>query len=292
MNAMIVPTVRSNFEGYNDLINLIHLINQQSEKEIILDFKENGWFEANLSAVLGGLQEVLTEQSKTLKLINLNSILEDVFKRNLFLKEFGHIPIPDEKNTVLSYRKFTKYQDIEFINYISRELLTKPDFPKHSEMLGKKINESIFELFENARSHGECKYIFTCGQYYPMKNKKRLDITIVDFGNTIKTNVNNYLKTFLSGSDAISWAMIDGNTTRKEDKPGGLGLSIIFEFIALNKGKIQIVSSDGYYEFNKGNTEFRNFHNTFPGTIVNIEFNLNDTNSYRLKEEISLDSIF
>lgn len=35
--------------------------------------------------------------------------------------------------------------------YIKRELLSKSDFPKHSVLLGKRITESIFEIFENAR---------------------------------------------------------------------------------------------------------------------------------------------
>jgi len=71
-----------------------------------------------------------------------------------------------------------------------------------------------------------------------------------------------------------------------------LGLSIIFEFIELNKGKIQIVSSDGYWEYRKGETLKKDFNGIFPGTIANIEFNLDDRSSYRLKNEVSLDDIF
>lgn len=79
---------------------------------------------------------------------------------------------------------------------------------------------------------------------------------------------------------------------KQEIFPGGLGLDIIFEFIKLNNGKIQIISSDGYWEYRKGNTETSIFTDYFPGTIANIEFNLDDSSIYALKEEISLDDIF
>jgi hypothetical protein len=83
-----------------------------------------------------------------------------------------------------------------------------------------------------------------------------------------------------------------GNTTKIGNIPGGLGLDIIFEFIKLNKGKIQIVSSDGYWEYRNGKTENKLFDKPFSGTIVNIEFNLDDKDSYRLTEEVSLEDIF
>lgn len=52
-------------------------------------------------------------------------------------------------------------------------------------LLGKRICTSIFEVFENARTHGKCQWIHTCGQYYPQKHSSRFDITIVDAGQTI-----------------------------------------------------------------------------------------------------------
>jgi hypothetical protein len=83
-----------------------------------------------------------------------------------------------------------------------------------------------------------------------------------------------------------------GNTTKTGNISGGLGLDIIFDFIKLNNGKIQIISSDGYWEYRKGSVDTAIFDNFFPGTIANIEFNLDDSNIYALKEEISLNDIF
>lgn len=297
----MMPRIQSDYDGYNTLIKLYHEIISQETNKISIDFSETTVFEANLSAVLGAICGSVAERE--IQLDNISPILDNELCRNHFLAEHGREKLPDIKGQIITYRKFTPYQDIEFIDYISTELLSKPDFPKHSEKLGKRINVSIFELFENARTHGHCKHIFTCGQNYPNSPNNRLDITIVDMGKTIKSNVNQYLKIQheaksiqqyieLSSCEAITWAMEYGNTTKTDNVSGGLGLGIIFEFIQLNNGKIQIVSSDGYWEFYNGNITTRSFDNSFPGTIVNIEFNLDDTNSYQLKEEISLDDIF
>ena len=293
MEFPLPARLTSDFDGYEYLINLLHNIEISNDNVIILDFKQTDWFEGNVAAILGAITVTYMEKGKTVHVRNLNQNIESVLRRNHFLCEFKYDGIIDSKGTIITYKKFTQYQDIEFLNYIDDELLSKPDFPKHSKLLGKKINESIFELFENARTHGNCKHIFTCGQYYPSGNKgKRLDITIVDLGVTIKTNVNNYLNNNLTGVETIDWAMQYGNTTKTGNVTGGLGLDIVKEFISLNNGKIQFVSADGYLEYTKNGNIKNSFKHQFGGTIVNIEFNLSDRKSYTLKEEISLDNIF
>ena len=107
-------------------------------------------------------------------------------------------------------------------------------------------------------------------------------------GISIKKNVNDYLGKKLTGAEAIEWTLEYGNTTKTGNISGGLGLDIMFQFIQMNKGKVQIVSSDGYWESRKGVLDRSNFEHAFPGTIVNIE----DESSYLLKEEITIDDIF
>lgn len=73
-----------------------------------------------------------------------------------------------------------------------------------------------------------------------------------------------------------------------------MGLDLLKEFVKLNKGRIQIVSATGYWEFIEGQTSISKIDYSFPGTIVTIEFNFDDTAFYMLKEEcdVSLDNIF
>lgn len=294
MKILLPNRIISDFSGYSQLIDIYNLLKESKSDKITLDFKNTTWFEANLAAVFGAIVELLREENKSFDIINLDNRIKDVLCRNKFLSEFGHSNTIDPKNTVITYQKYKPNEDDKFKRYIKDELLSKPDFPKHSVRLGKKINESIFEIYENARTHGKCKHIHSCGQYYPNKYPKRLDITIVDMGQTIKSNVNQYLNSSKDGADAIQWAIQYGNTTKTGSISGGLGLDIIFEFIKLNEGKVQIVSSDGYWEYRGKETQSHIFKNYFPGTIVNIEFNLNDSSIYKLKEEedVSLENIF
>ena len=69
-------------------------------------------------------------------------------------------------------------------------------------------------------------------------------------------------------------------------------MSLLTEFIKLNKGKFQIISDNGFYEV--GEEEKAGFLDApFPGTIVNMEFRTDDSNSYRLSSESdNTDDIF
>ena len=153
-----------------------------------------------------------------------------------------------------------------------------------SPLLRKKIKESILEIFDNARSHGKCEFIFSCGQYYPKKG--RLDFTVVDIGRTIRKNVRDYLQENVSGKEALDWAVKENTTTKKDNIPGGLGLTLIREFLCKNKGKIQIASADGYWYEKECTSYSEDLSIVFGGTAVNLEFNVNDQSSYCLTSEI------
>ncbi|MFT6868535.1 MAG: hypothetical protein ACJA08_003389, partial [Cyclobacteriaceae bacterium] len=199
MKIDIKPKVTSEFEGYEYLIQIYRLAEASSDLIIELSFNYCTWFEANLAAVLGAIVELLNESGKRVYIYHVNPRVALVMRKNGFLCGFGYEPAYDQHGTILRYQQFTPKDDDDFSNYIKTELLTKPDFPKHSKALGKKISESIFELYENARTHGRCKKIHTCGQYYPQKRIPRLDVTIVDMGITIKKNVSTFLNKNCNG---------------------------------------------------------------------------------------------
>lgn len=129
----------SDFEGYNSLINLSYAISKNPDNGIILDFKNNVKFEANLSAILGAICSLKEEQKKTIAFINLKPSLPKVLQKNKFLCSYGWKSLPDAKNAIITFQKFTPYADIEFMDYIRDELLSKPDFPKLSRLLGKRL---------------------------------------------------------------------------------------------------------------------------------------------------------
>ncbi len=282
--------IKSNYNGYNILIDFYSKTNDLGFNEITLDFGNTDWFEANLTAILGAILSNVQDNLNDIKIEGLAKKFIDLFSRNHFLSHFGGLKILDYYETTIKYRKFKTTEEKLFKEYLDRELLSKQAMPDMSVLLKKKINESIFEIFNNAVIHGNCQNIFTCGQYYPNKNK--LDFTIVDLGKTIRTNVNKYVNNDLSGEDAIKWAVTEGHTTKCGQIPGGLGLSLICEFLRKNSGRIQIISADGYWEQIKGIETGKSFSQTFPGTIVNLEFNLADQSHYCLSSEIDERNIF
>lgn len=288
MIIQIPNDIKSEFEGYDYIITLIDKYKNVNNSVITFDFFRVTFFEANLCALIGTIFEMLESKNNIIKLQNIQPRVETILRKNEFLLPFGFQKIEDKYDTALKYRKFTPNDDVGFNKYIQEELLNKPQFPSHSEKLGKEITRNIFEIYENARTHGKCDYIHSCGQFYPKKLDKPLHFTIVDKGVNIKQNVSAFKNQDVNSADAIEWAMLKGNTTKTGDTSGGLGLAIIFEFIKLNRGKIQVISSDGFYEYKNGNITKHKLSSIFEGTIVNLKFNLNDPNHYSLSNEDNL----
>ncbi len=283
-------SIQNDYMGYKALLDFFNNTNCLFLNEIILNFQNNTWFESNLFAVLGAMLNKIEENLNIIRIENLPEKLEILMKRNHFSSHFGGDKLPDFYNTTIKYQKFRPKEEKLFKDYLDRELLSSRLLPNMSIKLRKKINESIFEIFNNAVLHGNCLNIFTCGQSYMQKN--RLDFTIVDMGTTIKTNINSYLNTNLSGEKAIQWAVKEGNTTKRGTIPGGLGLSLIREFLEKNNGRIQIISSEGFWEQDGQAENSKIFALEFPGTIVNLEFNIDDKMSYCLASEINIENIF
>ena len=194
----------------------------------------------------------------------------------------------DVHQTTIRFQKLTPSDAKYFKNYVVEELIGRTELPKMSEAVKEKIVESIYEMFVNAQIHSETENIYTCGQFFPAK--ETIEFTIVDTGIGIKNRVNNFLKSNLTSSQTIKWAIKDTHSTK--DVTGGIGLSLLKEFIEKNKGKMQIISDSGFYEFEKGKETTQEFRGRFPGTIVNLQFNTNDNSNYYFKNEININDIF
>ena len=286
--------VKNNFSGYEQLLALYSETKNLMLNDINIDFSNCNWFEANLSAVLGAIITKLQNSINSVHTSNLPDGIKSILSRNSFLSNFGGELTPDFQGTTIPYKKFRKDDQKIFLQYISNRLLAIQDLPKMSYLLKKKIKECLLEIFINARIHGDTESIFSCGQFYPQKGK--IDFSIVNLGSTIQKNVSHYRQPLkISSVEAIEWAIQEGNTTRnhRDQIPGGMGLSTLLSFIKLNKGRVQIISGNGYWE-NSQLESYKNilFANCFDGTIVNIEFNVNDKYSYSLSNERSQENLF
>lgn len=295
MKVVYIPAkITSHIDGYELLLRLQNDLTHFTGETIQISFKNVFWFEANLVAILGAIIEDLEDRRNIVQIIDAEyfRLKNDILFRNGFFPQHG-ITYSSlfSSSTQIPYKKFQEKEPQLYNDYIQSELLDNKDFPRHSEKLGGEIKRNIFELFENARTHGKCKHIHTCGQFYP--NRKKLHITIVDTGQTIVNNVKDFLKKEMSSCECIDWAMETGNTTKVGNTPGGLGLGLIFEFVNINKGKIQIVSSNGYWELREGKISKSDLNFSFGGTIANLEFDLTENKHYSFSDETpELDNIF
>lgn len=280
--------VRTDKNGYETIVNLYDKLSNCPSKQASIDFSACSRFDANLSAVLGAIIAQLEENGNNIWITPPTSPgVKRILSRNHFLKAFDIQTTNGESESFIKYEKFSFTDDSKFKKYINDELINKQKFPQHTELAGQKITESIYEIYANAITHGGCSHVYSCGEYDGDGSTLKLNMTIVNCGCTIYQNVNNYFskqeKEPIDSCESIKWAMEEGNTTKLTT--GGLGLSILYNFITLNKGSIQIISHDGMYEYRDGdiNTDF--LSKPFPGTIVNMQFNFNDNKFYYMEEE-------
>lgn len=277
-------------DGFNDYQKLIDLYNSNKNKtfdSIKIDLKE--WFSANMSAVLGGILDLLSDNFNNVEISEIDISIKQILLKNNFLAYWGYKSLEDNNHTTIPFLKLNLDDGKFFKLYISRDLVGRDELPNMSERVKEALIDRIYELFVNAQIHSESKNIYTCGQFYPQK--QILEFTIVDTGIGIKKKVNDCFDSNLTSTQAIKWALVEGRTT-KIDAPGGIGLSFLKEFVEKNKGKLQIVSDDGFYEYENGMEKESFFNGSYPGTILNILINTNDSTSYYLEEEINLNDIF
>lgn len=287
-HAILSKQICTDSIGYQHLVDVYDRINNQNDKEATLVFDECEHIDANLSAVLGSLLDDLKSRGYILWLKHPKNIqVRDNLSRNNFFSAFNPDYIAEDTENFIEYRRFGPNDSRDFKSYIETQLMQKQKFPAHTEKAGSLIQESIMEIFVNAVLHGECTYVYSCGEYDEAKTPPSLDMTIVDRGHTIPYKVNDFLTRRnwqpMSSCQAIRWALIDGNTTK--NIPGGLGFSTILDFLRLNQGSMQIVSGTGMVEFRNNQLTDYALSKSFDGTIVNMEFNFNDNNNYMLADE-------
>lgn len=291
MQIKYLSNIHNDIRGYNQLIKLYEEYKDNIFEEIELNLIN--WFDANLSAVLGAILDKIKQDGlNNIQFGNIKSDIQKILQKNNFLSFYGFDRLYDTFNTTIEYKKLKPTDTRYFNTYLEEELLTRNEFPNMTEYVHEKISESIQEMFINAIYHSRTEFIYTCGQFHPARHE--LNFTIVDTGIGFSKRIEESLDiSNISSKDAIMWAMADGNTTKK-DVSGGLGLAILKEFITQNKGKIQIISGNAFYELSNNVETISILNYFFDGSIISMNFNTNDRTTYTFENEnqIDLDDIF
>lgn len=285
----VLNTINSEFSGYQKLIDMY-----ESNKDMMFDsihIELRSFFAANMSAALGAILDKLENNLNNISFTHIDSEIERILSKNEFLTYFGKSRQEDTNRTTIKYQKLTPTDGKFFKNYVVKDLIEEhtTDLPQMSVGAKDKIAESIYEMFVNVQLHSDAKSVYTCGQFYPQKNT--IEFTIVDNGIGFRERINRTFGADFNSVVSIKWAVKDKHTT-KQDAPGGIGLAVLKEFIIRNRGKFQIVSLDGFYEFGPQGESGSLFRGEFPGTIVNLQFRTDDRNSYIIRGEDNINNIF
>lgn len=283
----LISNINNSFESYQQLISLYHEHKYKDFDTIHIELRN--WFAANMSATLGAILDLFQDNINDIKIDHISPDIEKILLKNEFLTYFGYSKIVDNYHTTIRFLKLKPTDGKYFNTYVVEELIGRAELPRMSALVKEKITEAIYEIFVNAQIHSNSKHIYTCGQFFPRDDK--IEFTIVDVGIGFKRKVNERFNSNLSSIQAINWATQDKNTT-KIGVTGGIGLALLKEFIGKNGGKMQIISDDGFYQYDVLGEQMNLFNGSFPGTIVNLQFRTNDNSSYVLKSEFDNKDIF
>lgn len=283
----VLSTINNTFESYQKLISFYEDYKDKLFDTIHVEIRN--WFAANMCATLGSILDAFTDNLNDIKFDYISPDIERILLKNDFLSYYGKPRIADNYHTTIKFLKLKPADGKFFKKYVIEELIGRAELPQMSVLLKEKMTEAIYEIFVNAQIHSNCENIYTCGQFFPRENK--IEFTIVDNGIGFKRKINERFDKNLSAVQAIQWAVKDRHTT-KVGITGGIGLAFLREFVTNNNGKMQIVSDDGFYQYDNQGESIRTFNGSFSGTIVNLQFRTDDTNSYLLKKEINSNDIF
>ena len=283
MNTVSIGTIKSLRKALSYCAEL-----DQCTDSVMIDLSDASFIDSNFTALLGAYIYYLESKNIKVEITKpQKGVVYTTLCKNNFLPFFnsGFSRMNDLIQTVIEFRQFdiadTAKQQA-FFDLLRSGLLKSRGLVNLSDKVLKEVSKNIIELFSNAVSHSQSACgMFCAGQLFPTYHK--LDVTIVDMGVGIQHNVASHLKQEVSADEAIRWAMKRLNSTR--DDIGGLGLHLLKELITLTKGKLEIVSNNGYYYIKDGKEGSELLEFTFPGTVVNIEFKIDDK-YYYLKGEI------
>lgn len=280
MKYFLKGCIKTNLFGLERLIELNYL--EPDDKSIDIDMSSLKFIDANLISVFAAILFKKCGDGYQVKLNHIRAEIRDIFKRNHFIPP-NNDELFNPQETVMEFKIFYPYSEIEFIKYINEQLLDKSQFPKMSDRYKKQIRSKIQELFANAVEHGKAKQIYCCGQHFPKKGV--MNFTIVNLGTTIVENVNSFLKENLEASKAIEWASKEGHSTAaSETNPTrGLGLSLLHDFIIKNHGELSILSDNGFWSIKNQKQSSQEIEKKFLGTIINIIVNVNDPKEYEMQ---------
>lgn len=295
-NSIVVSAVqlKNTKAAYQSLSQLCYDFSVLNNTTVNVDFANVTFIAGNFFSIIGCIFGTFSANNNLkITITNLRPEIADVMSKNGFSKYFHNIETKKElPDSVIPYQVFHNHEIDIFKKHITVHLLQHTGMPKMSNALQTRITDNLLEIFGNVHDHSIQSLVYSCGQYFP--RNKMLRFSIVDIGTTIHKNVKDFFQESgkIFSGNALRWAMVRGHSTRRIPEPGGLGFSLILEFIKLNKGTFSLISGSEGYEYKHEKETFFDLFYPFSGTIVTISFYLGDHSSYCLKSETQKKLVF
>jgi hypothetical protein len=203
--------------------------------------------------------------------------------QNGFLCDFGQTLEPWDGNSI-PYRCDSHPNEQAVADYLQDKWLGK-GWVNISPELKDAITGQALEIYLNAFEHSQSQIgVFSCGQHYPKMGI--LQLTVVDFGIGIVANVRSLPQnSTMSAVQALEWAFQPGNSTKQSEGNRGIGLNLLQEFVARNRGELMIFSSDGCAVITDNGAIYDRKSVDFAGTLINISLRC-DESYYCLSSEV------
>ncbi len=283
-NILVVPkTLENDFKSMEFLSHFFYNSWRLKDTKINLDFGNCIWIRRNMCSIIGAIFFVLIKNGNEIFADNLRQEVEQTFVENGFLTDENNSFL-NISNDQLLFKKIDSKDSTSYINYIKKGLLVHLENSENNDLL-----TNLTEIFLNIGMHSSnSEFVFISGTNAYKENA--LYFSITNIGETIKECISNAFKiTKYDSINAINWAAVKGNTTRKDEESGGLGIPLLIDFALEHEGYVEIVSDDGYWYKSHKKTVEEKLYKPFPGTCISFKIKTsNEIIEDKIIEEFSI----
>lgn len=209
--------------------------------EILFDFSRTSWIDAEMTVLLSMMFEMALQITNNVgaKIETMPDKVREILQKNNFFPYYGlGSKLIDTFNTTITFFADTPSNDALIHEYIKEEVFSAIG-NKISDDFLKEVSYCIFEIVHNVRDHSGADRFYICGQHYPKQGILRLAIS--DLGVGLPAKVKQRNPHMVSDIEAVEWAFVDGNTTKRR-KEGGVGLYSIKDILH-QRGQLKLISN-------------------------------------------------
>lgn len=269
-----IPTLNDEKKDFFILFDLFGWLKNSTANYHELDFTNCKFLRPNAVAFIGGMIRYCEIKNIIIKILwdTLIPSIRASLSENGFGATFGYCLRKKNSGHAIPYREDVLENSDDIINYLIDNWIGK-GWVQVSPRLCNHIAGKMWEIYANSFEHSQTPVgVFTCGQHFRHHNE--LVLSVIDFGIGIPAVVKEFLNSdpraaTLPADACLRWAFKSGNTTTV-GVPRGLGLSLLKEFVSVNKGTLELYSSDGYVKMSSDGEVFQNNLQRFDGTVLHI----------------------